>query len=298
MKTRITIFCLLVSAFVVKAQTKTTVAFLPISYDEGIYSSNEARSIQETVINAFVSSNKFTVVDREKIEDLEREKSLQRTEAFLDSEDGFTSGLSKGANYLIDGNIASIRHSDTKGKWVTNVNIQLRMLNVSTGEIMATESVNSDFIEDSPSVKKALKSHYSKDELRTYEAKNLELQSPKEYKQDSFVNALTRLSNNIVRFTSSILPVQADIIDWNTKKNEIVIGAGNAMGVQVGQLADVVKFSVVTVGGKDVQRSEIIGTAWVLRIDDQNFSVASIIDNLKEIKKATKDNEELGVIIR
>lgn len=66
MKTRITIFCLLVSAFVVKAQTKTTVAFLPISYDEGIYSSNEARSIQETVINAFVSSNKFTVVDREK----------------------------------------------------------------------------------------------------------------------------------------------------------------------------------------------------------------------------------------
>lgn len=298
MKTSITLFCLMISAFVAKAQDKTTVAFLPISYDEEIYSSNDARTIQETVINAFVSSNKFTVVDREKIEDLEREKSLQRTEAFLDSEDGFTSGLSKGANYLIDGNIVSIRHSENKEKWVTNVILQLRMLNVSTGEIMATESINSDFFEDSPAVKKALKSHYSKDELRTYEAKSLALQSPKEYKQDAFVNALARLSNNIIRFTSSILPIQADIIDWDTKKNEIVIGAGNAMGVQAGQLADIVKYSVITVGGKDVQRSEVIGTAWVFRVDDQNFSVASIIDNLKEIKKVAKDDVELGVIIR
>lgn len=298
MMKKITLLFLVISVFTVKAQNKTTVAFLPMSYNEETLSKNEAKIIQETVINAFVSSKKFTVVDREKLEDLEREKNLQRSDAFLDSQDGFTAGLSKGASFIVDGSIVTLRHSEVKGRWTTNINVQLRLLDVSTGEIMATESVSAEFVPESAIVKKAMKAHFSKEELKVAELKSEQLQAAKDYKEDAFNTALVRLSENISRFTSSLLPLHADIVSWDAKKNEVVLGAGNAMGVQPGQVVDIVKFSVVTVGESEIRRSEVIGAAWIVRVDDQNFSVASIIDNLKEVSKATKANEKIGVIIR
>ncbi len=296
---KITLLCLVLSVFTVKGQNKTTVAFLPMAYDEEVISKKESRTINETVVNAFVASKKFTVVDRDKIEELEREKSLQRTEAFLDSDDGFTDGLSKGANYLVDGSIVTVRNSEIKEKWTTNIVVQLRMLDVSTGEILATESINAEYVPDSPIVKKAMKAHFSKDEIKTAEAKSDHLQSPQDYREDSFTLALMRLSENINKFTSTLLPLHADIVSWDSKnKNEFVLGAGNGNGVQAGQLIDIVKFSTIIIGDKDVTRSEVIGTAWIVRVDDQNFSVATLIDNQKDVGKAIKADEKLGVIIR
>ena len=289
---------MLISVSLAKAQTKTTVAFLPVSYDEELVNKNEARNIQEAIINSFVSSKRFIVVDRQRIEELEKEKNLQRTEAFMDSEDAFTDGLSKGANYLVDGNIIGIRHSEDSGGWVSSVTVQLRMLNVSTGEIMATESINSELQPESNIIKKAMKSHYSKDELRAAEARSIQLREPKSNSHEAFASALVRLGENINKFTSSILPIDADIVTWDTKKNELVLSAGNGIGVQVGQLVDIVKFSSIMVGDREVPRSEVLGTAWIIRVDDQNFSVATIIDNHKAIGKAAKSNEKLGVTIR
>lgn len=298
MKNRITLLFFLTSVLLLQAQTKTTVAFLAMTYDEETIGKTEARMVQETVTNAFVSSKKFTVVDRQKLEELEKEKNLQRSESFMDSQNSFTDGLSKGANYLVDGSIMDINYSEGKGGWTANVTIQLRMLNVSTGEIMATGIVNSQFEEDSPVIKKAMKSLYSKDELKAIEAKNALLQASKEHKKDAFSTALMRLAENTKRFTGTILPIQVEVVSWDNKKNEIVLAAGSHAGVQVGQLVDVVKISEVSIGDDTVVRNEVVGTAWIVRVDDQNFSVASIIDNQKEINKASKANERIGMIIR
>lgn len=298
MKNIYTLLFMILFLAVAQAQTKTTIAFLPMSFDEESIGGGEAKVVQETVMNAFVASRRFTVVDREKLEDLEKEKKLQRTESFLDSQDGFTDGLSKGANYIVDGNIMDIRHIEVKDKWTTNITVQLRMLDVSTGEIMATGTVNSEFIPESKSVKKAMKSHFTKDEIRSLEAKEEMLQASKDYQKDAFTVALHRLTENVNKFTSSILPLHAEIVSWDTKKNELVLGVGHAMGVQAGQLADVVKFSEVTIGGEEVRRSEIIGSAWIVRVDDQNFSVATIVDNVKGVLKISKTDEKIGLIIR
>lgn len=298
MKHTITLLLMILFAAVGKAQTKTTIAFLPMSYDEESISGSEAKVVQETVMNAFVASRRFTVVDRNKLEELEKEKSLQRTESFLDSQDGFTDGLSKGANYLVDGNIMDIRHVENKEKWNSTILVQLRMLDVSTGEIMATGTVNAEYIPESALVKKAMKSHFSKDEVKALEAKEEMLQASKDHQKAAFALALLRLTENVNRFTGSILPLHADVIKWDTKKNELVLGAGSSMGVQAGQIADVVKFSDVTIGDQEMRRSEVIGSAWIVRVDDQNFSVATIIDNLKSILKISKTDEKIGIIIR
>lgn len=298
MKHTFTFLLMILFTVVGKAQTKTTIAFLPMSYDEESISGNDAKVIQETVMNAFVASKRFIVVDRNKLEDLEKEKSLQRTESFMDSQDGFTDGLSKGANYLVDGNIMSVRHTEVKGKWNSNILVQLRMLDVSTGEIMATGTVNAEYVPEIASVKKAMKSHFSKDEVKALEAKEEMLQTLKDHEKEAFAIALLRLTENVNRFTGSILPLHAEVVSWDTKKNELLLGAGSSMGVQAGQLADVVKFSDVTIGDQEVRRNEVIGTAWIVRVDDQNFSVATIIDNVKGILKVSKTDEKIGIIIR
>lgn len=298
MKNIITLFSMMLFLAVGKAQTKTTVAFIPMSFDEESISKSDAKVVQETVMNGFVNSKRFTIVDRDKLEALEKEKNLQRTESFMDSQDGFTDGLSKGANYLIDGTIMDVRHSEVKNKWTSNIAVQLRMLDVSTGEILSTAMVSSDFVPESDLVKKAIKSHFSKNEVKALEAREEMLQTSKDYQKDAFNVALIRLTDNVNRFTSSISPLHVEIISWDTKKNELVLGAGSAMGVQSGQIADIVKFSEITIGDQEVKRSEVIGSAWIIRVDDQNFSVATIIDNLKGILKVSKTGEKIGVIIR
>ncbi|REE27684.1 CsgG/HfaB family protein [Winogradskyella pacifica] len=300
MKNTITFLCLLFSISAIKAQNRTTIAFLPISYDEASINSNEARIVQETIVNGFVSSKRFTVVDREKLEEIEKEKSLQRTEAFMDSDNTVADGLGKGANFLVDGSIIAIRNSEIKkNKWTSSISVQIRMLDVSTGEILSTETVNSDFIPYSDDVKKVMKSYYSKDEFKRVEEREDRLEEPSTSSSEAFNIALMPLSDNIVKVTRSLFPMPAEIINWNKKKkDEFTFGAGHAAGVQIGQIMDVVKSSTVAIGEKDLQRNEIVGSAWVIRVDDQNFSVATLINNQKDIKKAIKKGEPISVLIR
>lgn len=295
-KTCTLLFAFLVSLWV-HAQVKTTVAFLPLSYEEGVFSAIDVKMVQETVTNAFVESKKFIIVDREKLEELDKEKNLQRSEAFMDSQNSFTDGLSKGANYIVDGRLLDINY-DNKSGYTADIQVQLRLLNVSTGEIMATGVVNSAFPKESAAVKKAMKNIYTKDELKQIEAQNYKLVSRKETQREAFNAALSILSNNVNKYTATLFPMHVDIIKWDTKKNEILLGAGHAIGVQVGQMVEVVKFSEVIRGEETLTRNEMIGTAYIVKVDDQNFSVATIVDKEKEITKALKANVQLGMIIR
>lgn len=297
MKLNITIFCLFFTITMSYAQERTTLAFLPISYDETAVSSHQARLVQEAIVNGFVASKKFAIVDREKIEELEREKELQRTGSFIDSQSTVTDGLSKGANYIVDTNVMMLRFVDSKDKWNAIINVQFKMLNVTTGEIMNTSSISSEFAPLSDNVLKAMKSYYSKNEFKSHEAQIAAQQALQEYKEDAFSLALNRLGHNTRKFAGSLLPTRVDIVSWD-KNSEIVLGAGTGIGVEVGNLADVVRVSMVTVGSEEIERHEVIGTAWVYRVDDQNFSVAAIIDNEKNVNRAKKSGEELALVLR
>ena len=43
---------------------------------------------------------------------------------------------------------------------------------------------------------------------------------------------------------------------------------------------------MVTLGSEEIERYEVVGTAWVYRVDDQNFSVAAIIENERNVNRA------------
>lgn len=297
MKLNITIICLFFTITMSYAQERTTLAFLPISYDETTVTAHQARLVQEAVVNGFVSSKKFAIVDREKIQELEREKDLQRTGAFIDSQSTVTDGLSKGANYIVDTSIMMLRFVDKKDQWNAIINVQFKMLNVTTGEIMYTNSISSEFVSLSDSVLKAMKSYNSKNDFKALEAQIADIQAPQKHKEDAFALALRRLDDNTRKYAGSLLPTRVNIVKWD-KNSEIVLGVGTGIGVEVGNIADVVKVSMVTIGSEEIERHEVIGTAWVYRVDDQNFSVAAIIDNERNVNRAKKSGEELALVLR
>lgn len=70
MKTRITLLFSLLTCASMFAQNRIGIAFIPITYDEASVSSSDAKMIQESVINSFITAKKFSVVDREKLQAL------------------------------------------------------------------------------------------------------------------------------------------------------------------------------------------------------------------------------------
>lgn len=299
MKTSWALVFSLITSITAMAQDKIGIAFIPISYDEASVSSSDARMIQESVINSFVTAKKFSVVDREKLQALENEKKLQRTESFIDSKQIIKDGVSKGASYLITTNILSLRHSEVKKGWETMLQLQVKVLDVSTGEIIATENITSEYIEPSKMVLESRERFASKKEIKAMEEKVKKLQEIKLHKEDAFAAALERLDNNMRSFSNTNFPVTLDILSWDKKnKNMFLLASGSGVGVYKGQLLDVVHTTETTIGDRVISRNQKIAIACIVKVEDLNFSEALIISTEKNYKKVREANGVLKILTR
>ena len=284
-----------------QAQEKINVAFIPMSYDQMSIPLAHSKIIQEGIVNSFVSTKRFTVVDRTNLEALEKEKKLQRTEAFMDSKETFKDGVSKGASYLVEGNILSVKHSGKKNKWKSDVTVQLKVIDVSTGEIVNTQSINSTVEEDDKNTQRSP----SASKARKVLAKKLsEIQ---ETTDASLGQAIEGLHENVKDFVSSNFQLRLEFVEWlDNKGNKLttdkgafrffLVTGGTNIGIQEGQLLDLVTFSNVSVGDKSIARQQKIGTAVVTKVDGANFSTAKLITGEKEIKNIVEQGEKFVVV--
>lgn len=291
-----------------QAQKKINVAFIPMTFNESSINEVEARTIQEAVVNSFVSTKRFSVVDRSNLEALESEKKLQRTEAFMDSKETFTDGISKGASYLIEGSIISINHTGKKNKWKSNVAVQLKILDVSTGEIVSTEGINSTVsLEKEKNEKSDRAARFRPGKKKEKQLMVKELSENKQSQEASFQLAMQGLINNIQEFAIANFPIHVDLVEWvgkdaKTKVPEtgpfrfFVVAAGDGLGMEVGQILDLVSPSEVVVNGKTIIRQNKIGFALITKVDDENFSTARVVSGEKDIKDAILNNQKVLVI--
>lgn len=299
MKKRLFILLLSLTSYYAIAQERISVAIIPITFDENRVTNADAKIIQETVLNTFVAAKRFTVVDREKLQEIEKEKKLQRSEAFMDSQSSVKEGVSKGASFLIASNIVSIRHSPIQKGFESAIKIQIKVLDVSTGEIIATENISSELLPIDQTIKNVQKKYFTKDEQKVEELKENQLKQIKAHKEDAFMVALQRLSENIKKFNSFNFPVSLSIVEFDKKnKDEFILGGGFKIGLHKGQQLEIIKITETQIDGKPVERKQKLTTAWVVNVEDENFSKAVIIDENKEYKAAKKINAKLGAIIR
>lgn len=242
---------------------------MPFTYVQGAADYQDVNTIQETVINAFVKTKRFNIVDRSKMDALKKEKDLQKSIDFIDGS-VIEQGVSLGANFLISGHVISARAErmetvpDSKtGKvtvtYMAKLSIALKVIDVASGQVINSETVE-------PQGGSSLGGMFG-----------LAPSTPEE----AISKAIKQIEKKVDNFVGRNFPVSFPIAEIQEKDNKgnatkIMIAGGSGFNLQKGDKLVVVEVSTMEVGGKKLERKKEIGLLKVDKVEDENFSVCSV----------------------
>lgn len=251
-------------------QNKTLIGIVPFksSSQENDYysrssSSSDKTAIQDAVADAFLKTKRFSLVEREKMDQLKSEKNLQKDEDFLDGQ-VIEQSKSLGAQYVVLGNISkakvetkqsSIPYVGTTTSYVSEIAFSIRVVDVATGEIMASNSFN-----------------------KSAKGKN------------SFEDALSSLKPEIEKFIKDNFKIVASIASIEEKNSsgeatKVLISGGSSTGVFENNSFKVYEVSELLVDGKKLTRKKTIGKIVVTKVEDENFSICTVKEGGADITK-------------
>lgn len=252
--------CITLTSF---AQTKTIVGIMPFNnsgssnnyYNRG-NQNKDIVAIQDAVSDVFLSTKRFTLVEREKMALIKTEKQTQQSEDYIDGQT-VEQSKSMGASYIVTGNVteASFEEKQSQvplgGMSIPNrkakISFGLKVIDVSTGEIMASEKFSDD-------------------------AKG----------KNAFEEALEKIKPSIEKFIKDNFKVSASIasIEEKNSTNEatkVLISGGSGIGLKNRTLLKVVEITTLIVDGKKIPRKKEIAQIEVEKVEDENFSICKVL---------------------
>ena len=277
--------------FVASAQEKTGVGIMPFSFVQGAASSQDVNSIQETVINAFVKTKRFNIVDRSKMDALKKEKDLQKSEDFIDGS-VIAQGVSLGAEFLISGHVISAQAERmetapdaTTGKvtvsYKAKLSIQLKVIDVATGQVVTSETIEpkggsafGGMMGVGPSTPEA-----------------------------AITKAIKGIEEKVDDFVNKNFPATFPIVEIQEKgkkgdATKIMIAGGSAFNLKKGDKLVVVEVSTIDVNGKQLVRKKEIGELKITNVEDENFSTCSVSSGGVDINARFEAKAKLLVITK
>jgi hypothetical protein len=288
MKTLITILLLGIS-FTMHAQEtieRLSIGILAFSYSSGSVSSSDAHVISDAVVNSFVETKRFNVVDRTKTNDLEKEKELQKTEDFIDGDALVSQGKSIGAQYLVSGHISNV---DKRSEWKTktksdgsteryeafsaSISFSVKIISVESGEIMNSQN------------------------FQTGSGGGILSINPKN-KEDAFLRGVSSLKYEIDTWIGVNFPLEIPLVEIveNDKKGlplVILIAAGSDYGMVKGDKLKVMEVTEININGVVKTRKKEIGQLKITEVDDGSFSSCSVTSGATEIKSALDSSKKI-----
>jgi hypothetical protein len=255
------------------AQNKTLIGVVPFKSAAqehgGYYSQNNSSgeykiAIQDAVSDAFLKTKRFSLVEREKMDQLKTEKNLQKDEDFIDGQ-VIEQSKSLGAQYVVLGNVSKAVSESKEtfipvvGKSVKSntaeIAFSIRIVDVSTGEIIASSSFN-----------------------KTGKGKN------------AFEETLEAIKPDIELFIKNNFKIIASIASIeekgsNGEATKVLIAGGSSTGVLEKNTFKVYELSELTVDGKKLTRKKTIGKVVVAKVEDENFSVCTVVEGGADIAK-------------
>lgn len=253
------------------SQNKTLIGIVPFkssSGGDGYYYTNNSNSvyktaIQDAVSDAFLKTKRFSLVEREKMDQLKSEKTLQKDEDFIDGQ-VIEQSKSLGAQFIVLGNISKgdleqkqnyVPYIGTTTSYIAEIAFSIRIVDVSTGEIIASNSFNKS-------------------------AKG----------KSAFEEALTAIKPQIETFIKDNFKIVASMASIEEKNNngdatKVLIASGSATGVAVKNEFKVYEVSELIVDGKKLTRKKTIGKIVVASVEDENFSICTVIEGGADITK-------------
>lgn len=289
MKKILFVFFAIATAWAATAQEKIPVAILPFTYAENAVDFQHVNTIQETVINAFVKTRRFNIVDRSKTDAIKREKELQKTDDFIDGS-VVEQGRNLGAAYLVSGHILSarseqMRSDDGKGKvtitYKAKLSINMKVLDVTSGQVITSETIEPK----SGSVLGNLFGIGASTEI------------------ESFAKAIEKIQTKIDEFVAKNFPVMFFIAEIQEKDGQgaatkILLAGGSGFGLKKGDKLKVVELTEFDINGRKVIRKKEIGEIKIEVVEDENFSICSVTEGGMEIGARFEAKAKLQVLTK
>ena len=272
----------------IQAQDKIGVGIMPFTSAQSSANAQTINSIQETVVNAFVKTKRFNIVDRSKMEALKKEKNLQKSEDFIDGS-VIAQGVALGANFLISGHIisataermegSSVISGESTATYKAKLSIDLKVIDVATGQIITSERIEpkggSSFggiMGTAPSTPEA-----------------------------AILKAIKGIEDKIDKFVDKNFPVTFHIVEIQEKDGKgnatkIMIAGGSAFNLKKGDKLKVVEVSIIEVNGKKLERKKELGELRITKVEDENFSTCSVKSGGVDINAKFEAKAKLLVI--
>lgn len=276
----LSIIALFTTVIAVNAQSeKISVGIIPTTEASGRVT-KETVMVTEELSNAFLKTNRFSIVDRSKMESLKRERELQKTEDFLDGS-VISQSKSIGAKYLISSVLSDYVNTGDKCQFL----ISLKVIDVETGEIIASENMSPK----SGGFGKALLSGVVNAALETEGSLTSE--------EKAFKNTLDKMAPQIENFVLKNFPIEFVIVEEQAK-GSLLISGGSASGVKKGSILKVYEETMINVNGKELKRKKDVAELKVEKVEDENFSTCTIKSGDKLLKEKMSTNANLKVTFK
>jgi hypothetical protein len=259
----------------------------PLFDNEGALRSFADAATQK-MVNAFVKLKRFTVIERTAMEAIMKEQDFQLTD-FTNTNTAVQLGNMLGAQYLVQGQLQNVtafpkydqKKPDKLLGYSSEVEMQIRIIDVSTGEITASKDVKGntsgegllawvDMMEDNPN-----KAAYK---------------------------ALNEAEKKMYDWLKIAFPVEGEIFEiLKTKKKEgaavVSITCGKDLGVRKDDVFKVYTEKEVTVGTKTVKKTTDVGKLVVKKVEEDGvFSTCDVEKGGKDIADQIAAGVKLKVV--
>ena len=215
-------------------------------------------AIQDAVSNAFLNAKRFTLVEREKMALIKNEKTTQKSEDYIDGQT-VEQSKSMGASYIVTGNVSEAlfeeKQSEISGisgfpipSRKAKISFSIKIIDVSTGEIMASEKFSA-------------------------EGKG----------KNGYDDALKAIKPNIEKFIKDNFKIIASIANIEEKNSlneatKVLISGGTGIGLKPQTTLKVFELTSLMIDGKKIPRKKEIGQIVVEKVEDENFSICTVIN--------------------
>jgi hypothetical protein len=258
------------------SQSKTIVGIMPFkssaSGNENSVSDNNSQritAIQDAVSDAFLSAKRFTLVEREKMGQINTEKKTQQSEDFIDGQ-VVEQSKSLGASYIVTGNVSEASFEEKQSNFsgigvgklalpianrTAKVSFNLKVIDVSTGEIMASDNFSAS-------------------------AKG----------KSGFDTALQTIKPGIEKFIKDNFKIIVSVASVEEKGTggealKVLISGGSSLGFKSMTTLKVFELSFLMIDGKKIPRKKELGKIQIANVEDENFSLCTVLNGGAEIAK-------------
>ncbi|MDJ1496691.1 CsgG/HfaB family protein [Cytophagaceae bacterium DM2B3-1] len=211
---------------------------------------------QTYVSMTFLKDKRFTVLERDNLSVIDKERELQKTENFIDGKI-IQQGISIGANYIITGS------GDPSQRLVT-----VKLYDVVAGNLLGTDIIN---FEDEVLLDNGVLSHSDLNDI------------------------MVKIVNKQFLYKYFPLPsikVVRILEEGKKGAEKLLIAAGSKDGITRKKQFLIKEKVYEEVDGKQIERDIVLGKVKISEVENEFFSVASLEDGTKliteKIKKGTK----------